>query len=60
MLSSMNMFFHIKGFKILAMKLAVLTFMIKVFIIEDQPILGQPLEVILRPYDNAENNNNNN
>jgi len=56
----MNMFFHIKGFKILAMKLAVLTFMIKVFIIEDQPILGQPLEVILRPYDNAENNNNNN
>jgi len=32
MLSSMNMFFYIKGLKILAMKLTILTFMIKVLL----------------------------
>jgi len=31
-LSSMNMFSHIKGLRILAMKLTVLTFIIKVFL----------------------------
>jgi len=27
---------------------------------EDQPVLGQPSQTILAPYDNAENNNHNN
>ena len=58
----MNIFFHIKRVKLLAMKITVLTFMIKVFFFftEDEPVLSQPSQAILAPYDNAENNNTNN
>ena len=55
MLSSMNMFFHIKGLKILA-----ITFMIKVFFTEDQHVLSQPSQIILTPCDDAKNNSKNN
>ena len=41
-------------------KLIVLRFMIKVFLIEDQPVLSQSSQVIIAPCDNAEINNNNN
>ena len=58
MLSFMNMFFHIEGLKILAMKLTVQTFMIKLFFTEDQPILNKPSQVIFTPCDNIENNVN--
>jgi len=36
--------------------------MIKVFFFftEDEPVLSQPSQAILAPYDNAENNNTNN
>ena len=70
MLSFTNMFFHIKGFKILAMKLTVLTFMIKFLFAEDQQVLRRPSQAILEPCDNApcdnthcdnvENNSDNN
>ena len=39
-LSFMNIFFHIKGFK-----LAALTFMINFFFTEDQSVLSQPSQV---------------
>jgi len=54
----MKMFFRIKGFNILAMKLGVLTFIIKFCLLSTYS--SQPSQVILTPCDNVENNNNNN
>jgi len=58
MLSFLNTFFHIKGLKILVMKLTVLTYII--FFTKDQPVLGQPSQANLASCDNVENNSNNN
>jgi len=55
----MNMFFHIKGLRILAMRLSVQAFMIKIILQKINLFLSQPSQVIFTPCDNIENNSNN-